>query len=234
MDPLHENILTYITETCLDPKIWGLLMCTSKYFYNNLIERFLTTKFMCMVVNEPSIDCLTYRTDTIFEIYDENGIMILPRTLLTTNPFIIKAHALMNHVGIFEVIGFYIRYLKITNGGNHIEFEGVISGLLNSSFFDRLTPTIRTQLDLAKELKLITLKESANLTRELIDMHYWHHSKLKGNDPNYNKDLETLNREIYAVGAWCSFELLNNLSFDFEDNIPECVCCGMCHPKKVD
>lgn len=219
-----EHILTYITETCLDPKIWGLFMCTSKYFYDGLVERFLVMKFKCMLVKVGSIDCDTNIKDEICNKYIHNQ----NNYILTTNPYLIKAHALMDHFGVYEVLGFYIPYLDKYDNGIKIDFTSAFCNTLTSTFFDRITPSIRAQLYQIRDVRKITLKESRDITKEIIETHYWNYGKMKLCDPNYTPDIEII-EDTRFVGHRVS--QLYNYHFYFPRNIPVCICCGENHAK---
>jgi hypothetical protein len=223
-----EHIFTYITETCIDPKIWGLFICTSKYFYDGLIERFLVMKFKCMLVRVGSIDCDTNIKDEICKKYTHNHITYI----LTTNPYLINAHALMDHFGVYEVLGFYIPYIDHNDGCITIDFKSIFLNTLSSTFFVRITPNIRAQLYQSHNVKQITLVESKDITKEMIDTHYWNYSQMKFNDPMYNKDIEMLESDFQF--AYHRKYMLQNLCasrFHFPHNILVCVCCGKIHAK---
>ena len=222
-----ENILTYITETCLDPKIWGLFMCTSKWLYDNLIERFLVTKFKCMLVKPATIDCSTYNRDRICKQARNNH----HDTILTANPFLVKAHATMVHLGIYEILGFYIPYLQLSCDYIFVNFEKAFFGAMTATFSNRIPTNLRIQLNRDPEENIITLEESRDITKEIIDTHYWNYSKVKLNDPDYIKDIEVLNNDYNTKrNKKRSTELLSVCRFQFPHHIRECICCGETHP----
>jgi hypothetical protein len=237
MDPLLEHILTYITETCLDPKIWGLFMCTSKYFYDNLIMRFLVTKFKCMVVRTETVCCNTYRYDKLYTRFID-----CYQFILTANPYLIKAHAMMEHTGVCEILGFYIRHLEKTSANIIINTKQAFSSILENTFYHRIDMGIMTQLLQYQQPKYITTAESRTISKETIDTHYWNYSERKLNDPHYIEDMAILNDNEHIVHRsrktgffiWDNKNQICDWDFNFHNHISICICCGMCHVKKID
>jgi hypothetical protein len=248
MDPILSNILTYLTELCQDPKIWGKLMCTSKTLYDNLIEKFLIKKFRFISMGispDPKknyLSCPAYLSDFIYKTYSGCN----KDYYLTTNPRLIELHAMIDCTCVHEIFGFYLPFVKLSDDcydsyatpDIEIKYEQVLKRTLTSTLYPMLSQGIRNKIAINKTFNIISLEESRNITNEVITNHYSKYLNL--NNPNYKQDIELIElryqiskKHLSDGFSWENrASNLSRLKLNVLQCIPNCIYCGEIHEKK--
>ena len=199
---------------------------------------FLTKKFKCMVVGAYSIRCLAYQTDYIDRRCNSFGYVYH----LTTNPYLIQTHAILDNSGVKEVLGFYIPFISIStpvHDGSFpeivINYEKMINCLLKASFYPMLDETTRTMILKNRFPQIISLDESYVITKEVINQHYQKYLTLSHERYQYDRNIldiaftQTVNR---MQRYWYpSDKNLSGLNFNLLRCIPNCIYCGEIHEK---